>query len=342
MKKRPILSIKVRMTEPLQQFSFTVEPEQSGERLDKFLAGQAEELSRTRIKNLMLEGQVLLNGEVCDSPSHKLKTGDEIEISVPEAVDDTPVPEDIPLDIVYEDEALIVINKPVGLVVHAGAGHNDGTLVNALLHHCGDTLSGIGGVKRPGIVHRLDKDTSGLMLVAKTDKAHKELSAQLSDRTLHRRYKALVWGAPVPRKGVVDAPIGRHPSNRQKMGVVHRHGREARTQYLLIEEWGPVSMVECTLETGRTHQVRVHMSHIGHPLLGDPLYGLARNGQVSRLKKGGMPEDLMAQVVDFPRQALHAAEIAFIHPLTDEEMGFECVLPEDMQGLISVLNQMDR
>lgn len=331
----------MRMIEPLQQFDFTVAPEQSGTRLDKFLAAQAPELSRTRIQNLMSEGQVFLNGAVWESASYKLKSGDEIVISVPEARDDTPMAEDIPLDIVYEDDALIVINKPVGLVVHAGAGHADGTLVNALLHHCGDTLSGIGGVKRPGIVHRLDKDTSGLMLVAKTDKAHKKLSAQLSDRTLHRRYKALVWGAPVPRKGVVDAPIGRHPSNRQKMGVVHRNGREARTQYLLVEEWGPVSMVECTLETGRTHQVRVHMAHAGYPLLGDPLYGLARNGQTARLKKGGLPEELIPQVLDFPRQALHAAEIAFIHPLTGEEMWFEADLPDDMQELISVINQID-
>ncbi len=329
------------MTEPLQQFDFVVAPEQAGQRLDKFLAAQAPELSRTRIQSLVSEGQVSLNGAVWGSASHKLKADDHITINVPEARDDTPVAEDIPLDIVYEDDALIVINKPVGLVVHAGAGHADGTLVNALLHHCGDTLSGIGGVKRPGIVHRLDKDTSGLMLVAKTDKAHKKLSAQLSDRTLHRRYKALVWGAPVPRKGLVDAPIGRHPSNRQKMGVVHRNGREARTQYLLAEEYGPVSMVECTLETGRTHQVRVHMAHAGHPLLGDPLYGLARNGQVSRLKKGGLPEELIPQVLDFPRQALHAAEIAFIHPLTDEEMWFESDLPEDMQALISIINQMD-
>lgn len=333
--------IKMLMSETLQQFSFTVVPEQSGARLDKFLAAQATALSRTRIKNLMIEGQVRLNGAVCDSPAHKLKEGDVIAVNVPEARDDTPVAEDIPLDIVYEDDALIVINKPVGLVVHAGAGHADGTLVNALLHHCGDTLSGIGGVKRPGIVHRLDKDTSGLMLVAKTDKAHKKLSAQLSDRTLHRRYKALVWGAPVPRKGVVDAPIGRHPANRQKMAVVHRNGRAARTQYLLAEEYGPVSLVECTLETGRTHQVRVHMAHLGHPLLGDPLYGLARNGQTARLKKGGLPAASIPAVLDFPRQALHAAEIAFIHPLTDEEMWFEAALPDDMQELVSVINQMD-
>lgn len=333
--------MKCPMTEPLQQFSFTVAPEQSGERLDKYLAAQAGELSRTRVKNLMLEGQVLLNDLVCGSPAQKLKSGDRIEISVPIPRDDTPTPEDIPLDIVYEDEALIVINKPVGLVVHAGAGHEDGTLVNALLHHCGDTLSGIGGVKRPGIVHRLDKDTSGLMLVAKSDKAHKKLSAQLSDRSLHRRYKALVWGAPVPRKGVVDAPVGRHPSNRQKMGIIYRNGREARTQYLLTEEWGPVSMVECSLETGRTHQVRVHMAHLGHPLLGDPLYGLARNGQISRLKKAGLADDLIVQVLDFPRQALHAAEIAFIHPLTGEEMEFESDLPEDLKFLISILNQID-
>ncbi len=325
----------------LEALEFVVGPEDAGARLDKFLAAQAEELSRTRIKNLMLEGQVQLNGAVCDSQAQRLQEGDVIGVLVPEAVDDTPVAQDIPLDIVYEDDALIVINKPVGLVVHAGAGHHDGTLVNALLHHCGDTLSGIGGVKRPGIVHRLDKDTSGLMLVAKTDKAHKKLSAQLSDRTLHRRYKALVWGALVPRKGLVDAPIGRHPGNRQKMSILHRNGREARTQYLLVEEFGPVSMVECTLETGRTHQVRVHMAHIGHPLLGDPQYGLARNGQISRLRKGGLPEELFGAVLDFPRQALHAAESAFIHPVTEEEMWFESALPEDLQELISVLNQMD-
>lgn len=325
----------------LEMLEFVVAPVQAGERLDKFLAAQPSELSRTRIKNLMLDGQVQLNGVVCDSPSQRLAAGDVIVINVPPAIDDTPVAQDIPLDIVYEDDALIVINKPVGLVVHAGAGHHDGTLVNALLHHCGDTLSGIGGVKRPGIVHRLDKDTSGLMLVAKTDKAHKKLSAQLSDRTLHRRYKALVWGAPVPRKGLVDAPIGRHPGNRQRMSILHRNGREARTQYLLVEEYGPVSMVECTLETGRTHQVRVHMAHIGHPLLGDPQYGLARNGQISRLRKGGLPEELFEAVLGFPRQALHAAEIAFVHPVTDEEMWFESELPEDLQELISVLDQMD-
>lgn len=320
----------------------TVEAEHAGERLDRFLAAEAGELSRTRIKALVLESQVLINNVVCDSPAHKLKAGDNITIGIPAPRDDTPLPENIPLDIVYEDEALIVINKPVGLVVHAGAGHEDGTLVNALLHHCGDSLSGIGGVKRPGIVHRLDKDTSGLMLVAKTDKAHQALSAQLSDRSLHRRYKALVWGVPIPIKGIVDAPIGRHPTHRQKMAVIHRNGREARTHYMVVEDWGPVAMVECDLESGRTHQVRVHMTHLGHPLIGDPLYGLARNGQVSRLKKAGLEGDLAEEIINFPRQALHAAEIAFIHPLTDEEMGFERPLPEDMERIISILNQIDR
>lgn len=329
------------MSDILQHFHFSVPPEQAGTRLDKFLADGAAELSRTRIKALVLAGQVQVSGSVCESPAHKLKDGDEISIDVPVPRDDTPIPEDIPLDIIYEDEVLIVINKPVGLVVHAGAGHEDGTLVNALLHHCGDTLSGIGGVKRPGIVHRLDKDTSGLMLAAKTDRAHQALSAQLSDRSLHRLYKALVWGSPVPRKGVVEAPIGRHPSNRQKMGVVHRNGREARTQYLLTQEWGPVALVECRLETGRTHQVRVHMAHLGHPLLGDPLYGLARNGQLARLKKAGLGDAEAQRIVEFPRQALHAAEIAFIHPLSGEEMGFECPIPEDMMEIISILNQID-
>ncbi|QQG36984.1 MAG: RluA family pseudouridine synthase [Micavibrio aeruginosavorus] len=330
------------MSEPFQHLRFSVPPEQAGVRLDKFLADVAVELSRTRIKALVLGGQVQVRGNVCDSPAYKLKSGDEIRIDVPAPREDTPLPENIPLDIVYEDDALIVINKPVGLVVHAGAGHEDGTLVNALLHHCGDTLSGIGGVKRPGIVHRLDKDTSGLMLAAKTDRAHQALSAQLSDRSLHRLYKALVWGAPVPRKGIVDAPIGRHPSHRQKMAVVQRNGREARTQYLVAEEWGPAALVECSLETGRTHQVRVHMAHLGHPLLGDPLYGLARNGQMSRLRKAGLGENECALIVDFPRQALHAAEIAFIHPLTGEEMGFESPIPEDMAGIINVLNQIDK
>ncbi|MFN3828133.1 MAG: RluA family pseudouridine synthase [Micavibrio sp.] len=320
----------------------TVEAEHAGERLDKFLAAEAGELSRTRIKALVLESQVLINNVVCDSPAHKLKAGDNITIGIPAPRDDTPLPENIPLDIVYEDEALIVINKPVGLVVHSGAGHEDGTLVNALLHHCGDSLSGIGGVKRPGIVHRLDKDTSGLMLVAKTDKAHQALSAQLSDRSLHRRYKALVWGVPIPIKGIVDAPIGRHPTHRQKMAIIHRNGREARTHYMVVEDWGPVAMVECDLESGRTHQVRVHMTHLGHPLIGDPLYGLARNGQVSRLKKAGLEGDLAEEIINFPRQALHAAEIAFIHPLTDEEMAFERPLPEDMERIVSILNQIDR
>lgn len=330
------------MSESLQHLRFSVPPELAGSRLDKFLADAATDLSRTRIKALVLEGQVHVCGNVCYSPAHKLKSGDEIRIDVPAPRDDTPVPENIPLDIVYEDEALIVINKPVGLVVHAGAGHEDGTLVNALLHHCGDTLSGIGGVKRPGIVHRLDKDTSGLMLAAKTDRAHQALSAQLSDRSLHRLYKALVWGIPVPRKGIVDAPVGRHPAHRQKMAVVHKNGREARTQYFVAEDWGAVSLVECSLETGRTHQVRVHMAHLGYPLLGDPLYGLARNGQTSRLRKVGLDEAQSCLIVDFPRQALHAAEIAFIHPLTGEEMGFECPIPEDMDGIINILNQIDR
>jgi 23S rRNA pseudouridine1911/1915/1917 synthase len=244
-----------------------------------------------------------------------------ITVDVPPAAPALPVPQTIPLDIVYEDEFLLVIDKPAGLVVHPGAGNEDGTLVNALLAHCGEQLSGIGGVRRPGIVHRLDKDTSGLMVAAKTDAAHRGLSAQLSDRSLSRTYRAIVWGKPVPPAGRIDAPIGRSPNNRRKMAVLRNGGRDAVTLYSTVTQVGAkASLIECKLMTGRTHQIRVHMAHLGHPLVGDPLYGRAR-GDGSALAR-------------FPRQALHATAIAFVHPIDGREMSFTSTPPADFRALL--------
>ena len=249
------------------------------------------------------------------------------------------MPENIPLDIVFEDEHLIVINKQAGLVVHPGAGNYSGTLVNALLYHCADTLSGIGGVMRPGIVHRLDKDTSGVMLAAKTDQAHKGLAAQLEDRSLSRIYKALVLGVPQPRKGSVDQPLARDHRNRLKMAVNNSHGKTAKTHYQVERDFkGVLSLLECKLESGRTHQIRVHMGYAGYPLIGDPLYGPQPTAVRAALKRGGYEPETIEEVMAFPRQALHAAAISFIHPASGEEMAFEAPMPEDFAGLIGLLS----
>lgn len=323
--------------------AFTVGFDDEGQRLDKFLAGACMDLSRTRLQDLIDSGQVSVNGRTVTVASVKVKAAAQITVSVPPPVDDTPRAENIPLEIIYEDDDLLVINKPAGLVVHPAAGHAQGTLVNALLYHCGDSLSGIGGVRRPGIVHRLDKDTSGLMMVAKNDRTHQGLSAQLADRSLSRTYTALVWDTLTPRAGLVDAPVGRHATNRLKMAINRTpSGREARTRYAMIESYGGgfAARVECDLETGRTHQVRVHMEFLGHPLIGDPLYGLQPTGRDARLRKGGWDEEAAAFIAAFPRQALHAAEIRFIHPATGEEEGFECALPDDMAELINRLESV--
>lgn len=316
-------------------------------RLDIWLTAQAgEEFSRSRIKVLIKDGQVLLNGVVVADPQKKVRPGDSYEINLPDPEDPVPQGEDIPLDILFEDEDVIVISKPTGLVVHPGAGNWTGTLVNALIHHCGDTLSGIGGVRRPGIVHRLDKDTTGVMVVAKNDIAHRHLSLQFADhgRTmpLERAYRAVVWGRPQSLIGVIDAPLGRATADRTRRSVKKPgtpDADEAITHYTVLERYHEMpnalalaSLVECRLETGRTHQIRVHMAHIGHPLLGDTVYGAG-----FKTKANLLPEEVGNVVKHFGRQALHAFMLQFEHPRTGEIMHFEVPMPDDMVELIDAL-----
>jgi 23S rRNA pseudouridine1911/1915/1917 synthase len=320
----------------MQTITVTVDEETHGQRLDKVLAAHAEGLSRARVQALMDEGKVTRNGAVFDDASYKVRLDETYVISVPPAVDATPEAQEIPLDIVYEDEDLLVLNKSPDMVVHPGAGNHDGTLVNALLAHCGDTLSGIGGVRRPGIVHRLDKETSGLMVVAKNDAAHQGLSAQLSSRTLKRVYHAVVWGMPQPAAGRIETQIGRHGTNRKKMAVLEAGGREAITDYRTLETFGLVaSRVECRLQTGRTHQIRVHMAHQQNWLVGDPVYGKPAAARYVKLHK--VPEKAAAALLDFPRQALHAAQLEFIHPLRHNKVSLAAPLPADMAELLAAL-----
>ena len=299
-----------------------------GQRLDKALA-DASGLSRERIKALLGEGRVRLGGKVAAQASLKPAAGTPFEIDVPAAAPAEAQAQDIPLTIVFEDEHLIVIDKPAGLVVHPAAGNLDGTLVNALLHHCKGQLSGIGGVVRPGIVHRIDKETSGLLVVAKTDKAHEGLARQFADHSIERAYFAIVSGVPMPPAGTVSGQIGRSDHDRKKMAVLHelnKRGKHAVTHYRLLEALKDAALLECQLETGRTHQVRVHMASIGHALLGDPVYGRTRPAHREVLKELG-----------FNRQALHAGVIGFVHPVDRKNCRFESKIPEDMQRLFSIL-----
>jgi 23S rRNA pseudouridine1911/1915/1917 synthase len=315
-----------------------------GLRLDRFLSMRLPELSRTRVQSLIKQGHVSSGRATIVDVKYRVKPGDRFALDVPAAAPPQPGAEAIPLNVVYEDDALIVIDKPAGLVVHPGAGHAKGTLVNALIAHCGESLSGIGGVARPGIVHRLDKDTSGLMVAAKTDRAHRALAKQFADhgRTgeLERGYLALVWGAPSRPHGTIDAPIGRHPASRTKMAVLPGKGRAAVTHWRVVETFGrgqePIaSLIECTLETGRTHQVRVHLAHIGHPLIGDPLYG---QGFKSKLRK--LPEPLQGKLAALDRQALHAKHLAFAHPLSTTLLKFNSPLPADLAGIVAAFKEL--
>ncbi|MFM9973367.1 MAG: RluA family pseudouridine synthase [Beijerinckiaceae bacterium] len=322
---------------------FTIEAEIAGERLDKTLARLAPDLSRTRIQAIAENGHVSVNGKPETTMSRKLVAGDIIALIRPEAVSPIPLGENIPLNVVFEDDDLIVIDKPAGLVVHPAGGHETGTLVNALIAHCGESLSGIGGVKRPGIVHRLDKDTSGLLVAAKNDGTHRALSEQFADhgRTgpLEREYIALVWGKPNRNGGEIRTQIDRSIANRERMAVcAEGKGRTAITHFGVEETFECidgrplVSRVVCRLETGRTHQIRVHMTSIGHPLLGDDLYGGGFKTKANHLK----PE-AQAALKTLGRQALHAAVLGFAHPTTGETMRFESELPGDMAGLLDAL-----
>lgn len=315
----------------MNNLTVTAQTDDNLTRLDKFLSAAFPHISRSRLQQLLKENCVFLNGKLVTQLSHKVKKGDVYDVHIPPAIEATPLSQAIPLDIVYEDDHILIINKAVGMVVHPAPGHAQETLVNALLSHCKDSLSGIGGVKRPGIVHRLDKDTSGLMVVAKNDRAHNALAAQFSDRSLSRTYHALVWGLPSPTTGIIRTYMDRSPKNRQKMAVTPK-GKEAVTHYRLLQTVGNcpdlrhhISLLECRLETGRTHQIRVHMAHNGHSIIGDPLYG-----HCPKKSQNYWPESL----IRFPHQALHAKKLRLVHPVTADPMAFEAPYPQDFSSLL--------
>lgn len=310
--------------------TFTVTLSDAHIRLDIFLSQKLPDLTRSRIKNLIEDGLVSLNDKPAKA-SVKIKAGNQISITIPEPKPVKAEPEKIPLDVLYEDRHIIVINKPHGLAVHPGAGRTKGTLVNALLYHCKE-LSGIGGALRPGIVHRIDKDTSGVLAVAKTDKSHQFLAKQFKEHSIKRRYLALVWGVVKDDEATIDLPIGRHISERKKMSVRTRRGRKAVTHYKVIKRFDNFTLVETTLETGRTHQIRVHLSAIRHPVAGDPVYG-------KKIMPSGLSPKLTILLKNLKRQALHAQALGIIHPETKEYMEFTAPLPDDIQGIITALEE---
>jgi 23S rRNA pseudouridine1911/1915/1917 synthase len=322
------------MVEAIEKAAFRVEPGEAGLRLDAFLARKDAKLSRSRYQALIKAGHVTLDGLAIRDPSRKVLDGELFQVALPPPEKAAPEPEKIALHILYEDKDVIAIDKPAGLVVHPGAGNPKGTLVNALLAHCGESLSGIGGVARPGIVHRLDRDTSGVLVAAKNDAAHRSLSAQFAahgrDGVLLRQYDALVWGVPNPHFGLVDLPLKRDPKNRQKQQVARSGGRPALTHYRVREKFaGVASLLTCRLETGRTHQIRVHLAHIGHPLIGDRVYGA---GYLT--KAHTLPGELKTRVKTFGRQALHARLLRFAHPRSGKPLQFETNWPPDMADLV--------
>ena len=304
-----------------QKVELTVAEEMSGKRLDSVLAGMMPEYSRSFIQKLFENGSITVGGDPCSEKKRKAATGDIVEITIPQPERLEVEAEDIPLYIVYEDDELLVVDKPAGMVVHPAPGNHSGTLVNALMYHCGDALSSINGVIRPGIVHRIDKDTSGLLMVAKTDRAHNALSAQLAEHSITRRYKAIVYSNIKEDEGTVDKPIGRDPGNRLRNAVVYTNSKNAVTHYRVLERFGGFTLVEAVLETGRTHQIRVHMAYIRHPLLGDTLYGPAKNRYGAK------------------RQMLHAGVLGFVHPVTGEYMEFNSPLPQDFEDVLAKLRK---
>lgn len=293
-----------------------------GDRIDKFLSCRLEEVSRSYIQKLIKEGHVSVNGKPVKA-NYKLGAGDEISVEIPEAKEPDILPEDIPLDILYEDQDILVVNKPKGMVVHPAAGHYSGTLVNALMYHCKDSLSGINGVMRPGIVHRIDMDTTGSLLVCKNDEAHRILAEQLKEHTIRREYHAIVYGNIKEDTGTVDAPIGRHPTDRKKMSINHKNGKQAVTHYEVLERFGNFTYIRCRLETGRTHQIRVHMASLHHPLLGDEVYGPSSRPPFPGLKG----------------QVLHAKILGIYHPATGEYMEFDAPLPQYFVDLLQKLRR---
>lgn len=316
-----------------------VSDEQAGWRLDRFLAAALSDLSRSRLQALIESGHVALGERTIRDGNFRVKPDQEYAVGVPEPVGPEPQPENIPLDVVYEDNDLIVIEKPAGLVVHPAAGNLTGTLVNALIAHCGTSLKGIGGVARPGIVHRLDKDTTGLLVAAKNERAMASLAKQFENHTIERAYHAVVWGSPRAGEGRIETRVGRNPFDRKRMAVMRAGGKEARTRYRVVERFGAdvrpfASLVECRLETGRTHQIRVHLAHLGHPLIGDASYGRARS--VPRAKSEAEARAFEA-AAKFPRQALHAYVLGFAHPSLHRKMRFESKCPTDFAGLVEAL-----
>jgi 23S rRNA pseudouridine1911/1915/1917 synthase len=315
------------MTGGHSEVEIALDASHAGWRLDRALADTVPSLSRERLKVLTKSGALKREGKAVRDPATKVKGDERFTLAIPDPAPAHNEPQEIPFPIVYEDEHLLVVDKPAGLVVHPAAGNRDGTLVNALLHHCGASLSGIGGVARPGIVHRIDKDTSGLLVIAKHDKAHEGLARQFADHSIDRRYLAIVSGVPRQAEGSVDAPLARSPQNRKKIAIVSPgKGKRAVTHWKRLQLLNDAALVECRLETGRTHQVRVHMASIGHPLVGDPVYGRGKTTH----------RELLNQL-DFKRQALHAAHLGFIHPVTKGRLSFDSALPSDMQELFTAL-----
>jgi 23S rRNA pseudouridine1911/1915/1917 synthase len=321
-----------------------VAPAQAGMRLDRFLAEALPELSRSRLQQLIAAGNAAHDGQTVGDANARVKQGETYEIRLPPPLPATPAAQDIPLAIVHEDNDLIVIDKPAGLVMHPAAGNPDGTLVNALIAHCGASLSGVGGEARPGIVHRLDKDTSGLVVAAKNERAMHSVAKQFEHHTVERAYNAVVWGAPRMAQGQIEGDIGRNPFDRKRMAVLRGGGKPARTNYAVLERYGDAdrpfaSLIECRLETGRTHQIRVHLAHLGHPLIGDPTYGRAR--KPPRAKTPAEAE-AFAAVEDFPRQALHAFLLGFKHPTSQKRLRFESPWPADFAELVAHLRGLQR